>query len=213
MTPMAAPAIAQSADLAKMLIDHDVPTYDTGLVHEGDRFVVLCDKIGGRPVYSKNERGEQVITGVLPPRSKGDVVSVADLGGAWEVCRLLARPQPFLRAATPFEATQQRVTVAEDPRKNAAVEELLSEERRKNAAMVAMSDQKDAEIGRLRSLMAQPSPGVSATQQAEALALKNQTIESLQRQNEALQAQMSEMAKDAEAHKAARNEPNKPARR
>jgi hypothetical protein len=204
MTPMAAPAVAQSADLAKMLIDHDVPVYNTGLVNEGDRFVVLCDKIGGRPVYSKNERGEQIITNVLPPREKGDVVSVADLGGAWEVCRLLARPRPFLRAATPFEATQAKVTVSDDPRKNIAVEEMLAEERRKSAAMVAMSDQKDAEIGRLRSLMAQPSPGVSATQQAEALAMKNQAIEALQRQNEALQAQLSEMARKGETNKQAR---------
>ena len=195
------PEAAQSADLARLLVDHEAPVYDTGIVHEGDRFVVLCDKIGGKPTYARNDRGEMVITGVLPPRSKGDVVSVADLGGALEVCRLLARPRPFLRPATAFEATQARVTVAEDPRKTVAMEELLEEERRKASAAAALADQKDLEIGRLRSLMMQPTPGVPPVQHEEAMALKNQTIEALQRQNQALQSQLAQMAADAEAKK------------
>lgn len=206
MTATAMPPAANSADLARLMIDYDVPSYDVNIVPEGMKYVVLCDKIGGKPIYGKNDRGEQTITGVLPVREKGQVLTVEELGGKWEVCRLLIRPKPFLRPATPFEATQERVTVTEDARRNAAVQELLDEEKRKVAAMLALSDQKDAEIGRLRSLMAQPQPVAATAASHEMLAQRNQTIDALQRQNTAMQEQLGALTREIETLKAGKGE-------
>jgi hypothetical protein len=185
-----------AADLAMLMIDHEAPVYDAALVPDGQRYVVLCDKIGGKPIFQGTGRDQRIVK-VLAAHNKGDVVSAEDLGGKAEVCRLLMRHKPFLRAATAFEATQRQVTLEDNPRA-AVIDELLAEERRKTAIAQAQLDQAGAEYAQLQGLLAgQRGTNQQATDQL--IGQLNANVEDLRRQNEALLDQAGKMAAELEA--------------